>query len=434
MANLPTPVVGAGGQGSRGLGESLLLTLASSAPGLLMQFLNMRQQATDQEAQGQAATGVLAELARQGTISPELFTSAGGSITPGQTVQGVTTPSGIKAPTVSTQTRVDATGINTRVAPQLLQQALSTQQATSAIDANKAQTAATVASTKRDDELHPLRVQQIKESLISEKFNRDVQARTLKLTEQKDRRQAGNEAAALQLDAERVRLQRSEALQNVQARLSNIHADQMSRFTNMAQLYASAGMAPDAARARASADIFGSTQPVKLDEFLAANVEKATAGILTGQADPDSMILKTVFGDRPDVQYGSKIGLAPEAIEFINQRLEATDGDGSAVLAEAAKTLTLEGEARDQELAKMVLYLSYKTGSKIAVPAAKESGSIRRALRALMQGASATQASAASILGNTDNISINGLFAKPTPEQLEQMNSGFIRGWAPPAK
>ena len=135
MANLPSPIVGPGGSGGRGVGEAVLLAIASAAPGMLMQFLNQRQQMGQQnadiEAQGQASTSILAEMARNGTLSPELFRSAGGSYVPGRTVEGSTTPSGIKLPTLSTETRIGTGGINTRVAPQLLQQLMGTQQATS---------------------------------------------------------------------------------------------------------------------------------------------------------------------------------------------------------------------------------------------------------------------------------------------------------------
>lgn len=445
MANIPAPVYTGGGN-QRGLGSSLLMTLAASAPQLLMQYLGMRQQTQDAEAQGQAATGVLADMVRNGTLSPEIFQSIGGQYTPavagveGKTVAGTTTPSGLQTPTISMASRaaqpaqVNTAGINTRVAPQLLQQALATQESTTRTESAKASTAATIAGNEREAALHPLRVKQIQESIYSERFTRQAEGERLKLTKKQVDASIASDVERNRLAGEELRLRRTEAIQNVGVRLSSIHSDQMARFTTMAQLYASSGLAPDAARARASADVFGSTKPPKLDEFLQANTEKATAAILTGSDDPDSSLLHTVFGDRPDVEYGSKIGLQPEAIEFINQQLERNNGDGSSVLSAAAKTLTLEGEARDAELAKMMLYLSYKTGSKVAVPKEQAGGmrtSLARLLSMLDQGGIGRNIATGIGLAKSIRSHIG---VEVTPEQRAQMDSGFVRGWAPPAR
>lgn len=442
MANIPSPVVGAGGGGRQPLSEALLLTLASAAPGLLTQYLGQRQQSQDAAAQGEASTQIMVELARQGVISPDLFTSVGGQVTPGRTVQGGTTPSGLETPTITTQTRAGAGSIDRRVAPQLLSQLMSTQQAQAGIEASRASTEASRAQTtltleqgRRETDLHPLRMSQIKEGILSERFNRQAESRRLKLMEQAETRAAGNEAERIGIERERLGLQRREAVQNVTTRLSSLYSDQFERFTRMAQLYASAGLAPDAARARASADVWNKLTPLSEDEFLQANTEKAVASILTDQAgDPDAAIFRSVTGERPDLAYGSKIGLPPERVQFINTRLEVAEGDAQKVLAEAAKTLP-EGPDREAALAEILLYLSYKTDMKVTPPAAESKGiraQIQRILQATEQGGIGKNIADAIGLGK--GVMERQTNVTPTPTQQQQMDSGFFRGWAPPAK
>ena len=390
MANIPSPVVGAGGGGQRGLGESIILALASAAPGMLMQFLGQRQQSADINAQGEASTQILAEMARNGTLSPELFQSAGGTVTPGRTVQGVTAPSGLQTPTLTGSTGYNAGAVNRRVAPQLLQQLMSTQQAQAGIEASKASVATSrvqssnaIAENARQQELQPFRVKQIESSLLTDKFARESDRRRLALAEKSEIRQAGNEAERIGIERERLGLARREAVQDVTSRLSALHSDQFARFTNLAQLYASSGSDARTAKINASVDVWGKTQPLKLEEFLAANVERATTAILTGQdVEPDEAILKAVLGDRPDVTYAQGIGLLPTNVDLINTQLRLHDNDAGKVLEIASKTLPLEGDALADELAKFVDYLTYKTGNPIALPI-KERGSILAALRRL---------------------------------------------------
>lgn len=395
MANIPSPVYT--GSGRQGLPESLLLTIASAAPQLLMQYLDMRQRSTQQEAEGQAALGAAAELSRQGTLSPDLFRS----------MQG-----------------------NVRAAPGMLSTVMGAQQSAAATEASKAQTALAKSQDTREAALQEWRIKEIKEGLINSKFTRGLESRKVRLAESTAKRQANNEAAGLQIERERLGLQRREALQNTQSRLSDLYNDQFGRFTAMAQLYASVGLPADAARARASADVFRTTKPPTVDEFLGANIEKATAGILQSQdGDPDLALVKTIFGDRPDVEWAQTVGVSPEQVEFINQQLELNKGDAAKTYSAVASTIPLEGDAKDAELSKILAYLTYKNGATVTLPAAEKSR-----LRAFIK--SGKGGILDFLIGSFEfgqNVGEGLLENKPpTERQKQQMNSGVIQGWAPP--
>lgn len=370
-ANIPAPIVTGGGGQRQGIGEAVLLTMASAAPGLLMRYLDQRQQSADQTAQGDASATVIGELARQGVLSPEFARATGASVQPGQTVQGVTTPSGMQTPTVSTQTHVNTAGIDRRQAPQLLSQMLGAQQQTAAIESSKAATATSriqgqVAQDEsaRADELQPYRIQQLQEGILTEQANREYQKLQLEL----QRRQVAQ-------GDEKLRLERQTAVDNREQLLTGMYSDQMRTFTGLAQLYASTGLSAADARARAATDVFRTTKPPTADEWVGSRQEAAATAVLTDQnGSPFASMQRAAFGDRPDVEFGTSVGLQPAAIEYINQQLTLNDGDATKTLAEAAAGLTLEGDARVQELARMTRYLSYKAGQPVTLPKEDKKG------------------------------------------------------------
>jgi hypothetical protein len=103
MANIPSPIAGVGNSGNRpGWPEQLLLTLAAQGPGLLMQWLEHRQQNAQMGANDDAAKAAMMALPNMSNIEQAAVRAAGGNPgMPPTTVQGQTTPSGLKTPTIT---------------------------------------------------------------------------------------------------------------------------------------------------------------------------------------------------------------------------------------------------------------------------------------------------------------------------------------------
>lgn len=428
-ANIPGAVVTGGGQ-RQGLPEQLLLTLASAAPGILMQYLGMRQQSADAEAQGQAATGVLADLVRTGKLSPELFQSVGGQYTPavagmeGKTVQGTMAPSGLQTPTLSMAARpaqaavVNTAGINQRVAPQLLQQALATQESVARTDSANAQTELARAEEGRAAERHPLALQQLREGVKTEQFNRFAEQQRLGLQRRQTDAAISNDAARLTIDRENQAIARQNAVVNVAQYLSALHSDQMRNYTNLAQLLGD----PTAA----SVLVFKSTSPVDAETFINANMKNVQQGLLTRDGDPGQIILSTVLGDRPDVEVAQRIGLEPANAARITKALEANKGNATTVYNDLRKQLRTNfpdsPEQVAEELAAAATFITVKTGAKFDVPAEDKKG-IAVFLRRLLDNARA----------DTDPATLLGLPMSGQARRLSKLNSR-IQGAAPPAK
>lgn len=339
MANIPAPVYTGGGQ--RGTGESLLLTLASAAPSVLMQLLQMRSQNKDAEAAGQAATGVLAGMAGQGTISPDLFAVANS---------------------------------NPRAAPQVLQQALTVRESNARVSASEAQTTLAKNEDTRAAARQPFELEQLREGIKTAKFNRYVEGQRLALYGKQVNATISNDAERTRLAGKQVALERQNAALNTGQYLSSLHSDQMRNYTNLTQLLGD----PVAA----SILVFKTTKPLTLDEFVNGNVQKVQAALLQNQgAEPGRVILSTVLGDRPDVEIAQRIGLEPTNAARLNEALIQHKGDALKVYEELRRVLTAANPDQPDEvaseLASAATYITIKTGERFEIPA-KERRNLKR--------------------------------------------------------
>jgi hypothetical protein len=172
MANIPSPIAGVGNSGNRpGWPEQLLLTLAAQGPGLLMQWLEHRQQNAQMGANDDAAKAAMMALPNMSNIEQAAVRAAGGNPgMPPTTVQGQTTPSGLKTPTITAGGMpADYSGLQAGVAPKLLEmlQGIRTSETQRAMNesgtaVNVAQAGAITGREEREQKLFPLERERIK--------------------------------------------------------------------------------------------------------------------------------------------------------------------------------------------------------------------------------------------------------------------------------
>lgn len=383
-ANLPSPVVGAGGQGSRPWFEQLLLTLAAQGPSTLMQWMEHRQQGQQQQAIDAAAQGALTSMAP--TMSPgerQGVAAAGGQ--PGApTVQGQTTPSGIKVPTVAPSAAAGTpnfSGMKPGVAPALLEMFTQQRTATTAQDASRASaeasratTKATLDSNERDAELQSGRIrlqegaitQQGRQTdLIGEQITASQEGRKLSQAQQRlAERELKIKEKLLPLQirqleasisADNATKQRYETERNTLATtMANEHRQEFTKVYS--DLLTTIGL-PGGASSKGAAErlaaklVYGTDKPPVGNELI-EHYRQVVAG---GQAPS----LYDTVKERMQVE----MKVTPEQYQMLIAGLEAAGGDARTALVTAQKR-----GATVEELSKAAIVYTFETGAPVQLP------------------------------------------------------------------
>lgn len=335
-AQLPSPVVGAGGQGSRPWFEQLLLTLASQGPQMLTQFLEHRQQGQQQQVIDEAAKGTLTAMSPTMSMGERAGVAAAGGQAGAPTVQGQTTPSGLKVPTIAPTAAAGTpnfSGMTPGVAPALLemftQQRTATAQqgaANASAEASRAGAKVALAGNEREEQLQPGRVRLQASQELTEAAQRDRLTLEGRLAENRDKREG--EIQKYQIDALRASVSRDNAQVSQLEREGRVLAAGMAadHRKEYQQLYANmlstmGTLVPKEQLAADAANIvFGvpaMPQPGELDTHYA---EMLKAG---GQSDLAGTI-------RQRVQQQFRV--TPEEYNAVMSALSANGGDAAAAL------------------------------------------------------------------------------------------------------
>lgn len=379
MANIPSPIVGAGGGAQRPAWyEQLLLTLAAQGPSALMQWMEHRQGAQQMQANDAAAQAALTGMAPTMGQNERAAASAAGGQPGMQPVGGTLMPNGKTTPVVRPEqaaNQANFSGMQPGVAGPLLKmlQDMRTQQgaqaaSASAVRQNDAQTLAIQGGERRAEAMQPLAMKREEsaiaannESVLASQDTRALNARQMTLAENKDKREAAlqryqtdlilAQVGNTNMDTARIATERNK---QVEGMITDHRQEYQRVYTSLAQTMV--GVSPQEIRTLANQLVYGTPVEPKPDEIRAHYGQVAD----TGRA-PD---LYNVVKDRVQARFN----VSPEDYQKIMDHLAQDGNDPDKAIARAAKT-----GASQEELAKAAAIYAIE-GYPIKQQAGKPSG------------------------------------------------------------